>query len=94
MRFRNKIISLNPLAASSDFTIEPSEANIAGHFDYPGLIRRGVDPPNSLETVLSAEATFLFPSHKVFGFSGNNDRIDNNQPLVYKLKIINHYHIY
>lgn len=35
-----------------------------------------------------AEATFLFPSHKVFGFSGNNDRIDNNQPLVYKIKII------
>lgn len=35
-----------------------------------------------------AEATFLFPSHKVFGFSGNNDRIENNQPLVYKIKII------
>lgn len=35
-----------------------------------------------------AEATFLFPSHKVFGFSGNNDRIKNNQPLVYKIQII------
>ena len=34
------------------------------------------------------EATFLFPSHKVFGFSGNKDRIKNNQPLVYKIKII------
>lgn len=35
-----------------------------------------------------AEATFLFPSYKVFGFSGNNDKIDNNQPLVYKIQII------
>jgi gliding motility-associated peptidyl-prolyl isomerase len=33
-------------------------------------------------------AKFLFPSHKVFGFSGNNDRIEHNQPLVYKIKII------
>lgn len=31
---------------------------------------------------------FLFPSHKVFGFSGNNDRITHNQPLVYYIKII------
>lgn len=36
----------------------------------------------------NGEAKFLFPSHKVFGFSGNNDRIENNQPLIYKIKII------
>ena len=33
-------------------------------------------------------AKFLFPSHKVFGFSGNNDRITHKQPLVYYIKII------
>tara|TARA_R110001583_G_scaffold5921_3_gene31203 strand:- start:4689 stop:5225 length:537 start_codon:yes stop_codon:yes gene_type:complete len=32
--------------------------------------------------------TFLFPSHKVFGYLGDQNKIDINQPLVYKVKLI------
>ncbi len=31
--------------------------------------------------------TFLFPSHKMFGFSGDENKIGINQPLVYKVKL-------
>lgn len=30
--------------------------------------------------------TFLFPSHKAFGYTGN-DRIQSNQPLIYKVHL-------
>ncbi|MBE0423704.1 MAG: gliding motility-associated peptidyl-prolyl isomerase GldI [Lutibacter sp.] len=34
------------------------------------------------------EATFLFPSHKVFGYIGDDNKIEINQPLIYKVQII------
>ena len=33
------------------------------------------------------EVTFLFPSHKVFGYLGDENKIGINQPLIYKVKI-------
>ena len=70
--------------------------NIIYRADEIGLQSYIVDKENIVEGLRDglkllhegAEATFLFPSHKVFGFSGNNDRIENNQPLVYYIKII------
>lgn len=32
--------------------------------------------------------TFLFPSHKVFGYLGNQNNIGINQPLIYKVQLI------
>lgn len=32
--------------------------------------------------------TFLFPSHKVFGYTGDSNKIAINQPLIYKVKLI------
>jgi len=32
--------------------------------------------------------TFLFPSHKVFGYLGDQNKIDINQPLIYKVQLI------
>ena len=32
-------------------------------------------------------ATFLFPSHKVFGYLGDQKKIDINQPLIYKVQL-------
>lgn len=31
--------------------------------------------------------TFLFPSHKVFGYLGDQNKIKINQPLIYKVKL-------
>jgi gliding motility-associated peptidyl-prolyl isomerase len=31
--------------------------------------------------------TFLFPSHKVYGYSGDENKIGINQPLIYKVKL-------
>ena len=33
-------------------------------------------------------ATFLFPSHKVYGYIGDDNKIEINQPLIYKVQII------
>ena len=33
-------------------------------------------------------ATFLFPSHKVFGYLGDENKININQPLIYKVQLI------
>lgn len=33
-------------------------------------------------------ATFLFPSHKVYGFIGDENKIEINQPLIYKVQLI------
>ncbi len=33
-------------------------------------------------------ATFLFPSHKVFGYLGDQNKIRVNQPLIYKVQLI------
>ncbi len=33
-------------------------------------------------------ATFLFPSHKVYGYIGDANKIEINQPLIYKVKLI------
>ena len=32
--------------------------------------------------------TFLFPSHKAYGFKGDNNKIEVNQPLIFKVKLI------
>jgi len=32
--------------------------------------------------------TFLFPSHKVFGYLGDQKKININQPLIYKVQLI------
>ncbi len=34
------------------------------------------------------EVTFLFPSYKAYGFTGNNDRIGVNTPLICNVKIV------
>ncbi|VAW22769.1 hypothetical protein MNBD_BACTEROID04-1927, partial [hydrothermal vent metagenome] len=31
--------------------------------------------------------TFLFPSHKVFGYLGDQKKIGVNQPLIYKVQL-------
>lgn len=33
-------------------------------------------------------ATFLFPSHKVYGYTGDDNKIEINQPLIYKVQLI------
>lgn len=32
--------------------------------------------------------TFLFPSHKVYGYIGDDKKIEINQPLIYKVQLI------
>ena len=32
-------------------------------------------------------ATFLFPSHKVYGYIGDDNKIEINQPLIYKVQL-------
>jgi gliding motility-associated peptidyl-prolyl isomerase len=32
--------------------------------------------------------TFLFPSHKMYGYLGDHNKIDINQPLIYKVQLI------
>ncbi|MBI9041155.1 gliding motility-associated peptidyl-prolyl isomerase GldI [Lutibacter sp.] len=32
--------------------------------------------------------TFLFPSYKMFGYVGDHNKIDINQPLIYKVQLI------
>lgn len=34
------------------------------------------------------EVTFLFPSYKMFGYQGDNNKIGINQSLIYKVKLI------
>lgn len=34
------------------------------------------------------EATFLFPSHKAYGYLGDDNKIEINQPLIYKVQLI------
>ncbi|MDP3944340.1 MAG: gliding motility-associated peptidyl-prolyl isomerase GldI [Lutibacter sp.] len=34
------------------------------------------------------EATFLFPSHKVYGYLGDDNKIAINQPLIFKVQLI------
>ncbi|UMB54893.1 gliding motility-associated peptidyl-prolyl isomerase GldI [Lutibacter sp. A64] len=34
------------------------------------------------------DVTFLFPSHKVFGYLGDQKNIEVNQPLIYKVQLI------
>jgi len=34
------------------------------------------------------EFTFLFPSHKVYGYIGDQNKIDINQPLIINIKLI------
>ena len=34
------------------------------------------------------EVTFLFPSHKLYGYIGDKNKIDINQPLIYKVQLI------
>jgi gliding motility-associated peptidyl-prolyl isomerase len=34
------------------------------------------------------KGTFLFPSHKVFGYLGDQNKININQPLIYKVQLI------
>ena len=34
------------------------------------------------------EVTFLFPSHKMFGYQGDNNKIGINKSLIYKVKLI------
>lgn len=34
------------------------------------------------------EATFLFPSHKVYGYLGDSNKIEINQPLIFKVQLI------
>ncbi|MDO9037096.1 MAG: gliding motility-associated peptidyl-prolyl isomerase GldI [Lutibacter sp.] len=34
------------------------------------------------------EVTFLFPSHKVYGYLGDDNKIEINQPLIFKVQLI------
>jgi gliding motility-associated peptidyl-prolyl isomerase len=34
------------------------------------------------------ETTFLFPSHKVYGYAGDQNKIGINQPLIYRVQLI------
>lgn len=34
------------------------------------------------------EVTFLFPSYKMYGYLGDKNKIDINQPLIYKVQLI------
>ena len=34
------------------------------------------------------EVTFLFPSHKMYGYVGDGNKIERNKPLIVKLKLI------
>ncbi len=46
-------------------------------------LRNGLKLMNEGEIV-----TFLFPSHKVFGYLGDQKKIDINQSLIYKVQLI------
>lgn len=44
---------------------------------------------NGLKLMGAGEVvTFLFPSHKVYGYIGDDNKIGINQPLIYKVKLI------
>lgn len=45
-------------------------------------LRNGLQLMNEGDVV-----TFLFPSHKVFGYLGDENRIGINQPLIYKVQL-------
>lgn len=34
------------------------------------------------------EAYFIFPSHRAYGFHGDDDKIGPNEPLIYKVKLL------
>lgn len=43
---------------------------------------------NGLKLMKEGEVvTFLFPSHKVFGYLGDENKIGINQPLIYKVQL-------
>ncbi len=43
---------------------------------------------NGLKLMCEGEiVTFLFPSHKIYGYLGDNKKIGNNQSLIYKVKL-------
>ena len=44
---------------------------------------------NALKLMSAGDAaTFLFPSHKAYGYLGDSNKIEINQPLIYKVQLI------
>lgn len=44
---------------------------------------------NGLKLMAAGDVvTFLFPSHKAYGFKGDHNKIEINQPLIFKVKLI------
>lgn len=81
VRFNHEILDLagqvifsKEELGTTDYRVDRQEL-ISGLQDGIKLMREG-------ETV-----TFLFPSHKAYGYTGS-DRINPNQPLIYKVELI------
>ena len=81
VRFNHEILDLagqvifsKEELGTTDYRVDRQEL-ISGLQDGIKLMREG-------EMV-----TFLFPSHKAYGYTGS-DRINPNQPLIYKVELI------
>ena len=70
----NSIIYSNEVIGNQKYVVDQQEI-------VEGL-RNGLKLMNEGDIV-----TFLFPSHKVFGYLGDQKKIEINQPLIYKVQL-------
>ena len=68
------VLSENEIGLQSYVVDQSNQELISG-------LREGVKLMKEGETI-----TFLFPSHKAFGYTGN-DKIETNQPLIYRVQL-------
>ncbi len=73
-------LALRPIYSESEIGIQ---TYIVDKQEIVEGLREGLKLMNVGDNV-----TFLFPSHKVFGYLGDQKKIGINQPLVYKVKLI------
>lgn len=77
------------------FEVLDTNLNIIYSFEENGTKMYVVDKQELLEGLRNGLklmnegdfVTFLFPSHKVFGYLGDENKIGINQPLIYKVKL-------
>lgn len=73
-------LNLEPIYSKSELGIQKY---IVDKQEIVEGLREGIKLMNVGDNV-----TFLFPSHKVFGYLGDQKKIGVNQPLIYKVQLI------
>ena len=73
-------INMQPIYSASDIGIQKY---VVDKQEIVEGLREGLKLMN-----VGDNATFLFPSHKVFGYLGDQKKVEINQPLIYKVQLI------